>query len=457
MRNIVVIGSGPSGSAASLVLLELGWNVIMIDIDSEAESQNSDSNYSSPSLKSLKKIANKDYPYDINQFLQLKGPAKNWFTSKAKGGFSLVWGATWSRNENLEDESWITAKKKVDQLMGSFINSENSRFAEGNQTCTCFDDILTKSANGPSSENLSLGFSSMAVNNDRCDLSGECHDFCKKKAIWSSLEFLKKCAEYPNFHYRSNFFVERVQHFPDKVRVNSAEEFIESDYCLLGAGPIGNSAILIKSNITDEVSLRDTQMITVPILRIKAKKQHKGAFGLSGMTMDGVTGNMKFHMQFYGHPETFLERILEKFPDWTHKLLRMFFKPLSKFLYVSILYLDSMASGEIKLQQGVPLKYGFEMQPNYDLLQKKIKRYISKSIRNLSMFPLWKLAEHAGVGDSYHMGAARGVQMDGVGRLTDYKRIGMLGSFALPQIEPGPITYMAMTQSVLLAFSLNDD
>ena len=65
------------------------------------------------------------------------------------------------------------------------------------------------------------------------------------------------------------------------------------------------------------------------------------------------------------------------------------------------------------------------------------------------MFPLLPALSWAKPGESYHLGAVRGL-LDDYGFLKKDSRLSVAGSFALPVILPGPITHAAMAQTARL-------
>lgn len=453
MKHVVIVGSGPSGAVAAVTLLEAGWKVTILDIGSLQNKINDPAITEQNVLALVKKFDNQNFPYDIDQHLLLSGPSKNWYTSKTNGGFSLVWGATWRPVEDLGDELWNSARSKVEELMDGYISGPELNEGNRKHSCSCFDGILErfKFADHKMKNNLKVDLSTMAVNSAKCNFSGMCHHKCGSDAIWTSLNFLKICEENPNFNYVPNTFIQEVIQIDQKVRFNTKNGSFESDFGLLAAGPVGNAAILLKSNFCEEILLKDTHMLTVPFLSLRRKEKHKGKFGLAGLVVDGEVSNLKFHLQLYGHPETFEGRILEALPKLLKPIWKFLFKIIQARLFIGILYLDSTVSGLIKLRLGEQIEHDYVKNKNYSTGLKTIKGKVTNLFFGLQVYPLWGAAKSAGIGDSYHVGSATGVELDEFGRLRNSTRIGVLGSFALPNIDPGPITYLSMTQAVRLA------
>ena len=108
-----VIGSGPCGSLAALLLLQAGHQVELFDVDSD------DSLDPDGLTSKLKLVGSSSAPYDIQQILQVtkSGAAYGIYRSKSMGGFSNVWGATWGAQPSLEGFDWLEHHGSVTQLL----------------------------------------------------------------------------------------------------------------------------------------------------------------------------------------------------------------------------------------------------------------------------------------------------------------------------------------------------
>ena len=73
--------------------------------------------------------------------------------------------------------------------------------------------------------------------------------------------------------------------------------------------------------------------------------------------------------------------------------------------------------------------------------------------REIGLFPLLPVLSWAKPGESYHLGAVKGL-LDDYGFLRKDSRLSVAGSFALPVILPGPITHAAMAQTARLVEKL---
>ena len=448
MYEVVVIGSGPVGATAALNLLRQGKKVLMLDIGDI--SKNISPSYEEAKRRNLKLPESKTQPYDFNEFNVLLGDPRNWFTSKSKGGHSLVWGATWDTYTSETEAEWKDALTSATALLGHHFTDFNYVENASTASCICFDEVLKIGKELFQTSDFEVQKSQLAINATTCNLSGQCHSFCKSNSIWTSLELLKRCEQFPNYTYKGNAYVESIESHENSVVINTLNNSFLAKSLFLAAGPVGNALILLRSKLVDEIRLSDTQMITIPVLSFSRKNEHSGKFGLAGLTINGKSlKGHSFHAQIYAHPETFQDRILTILPRPLRKLSGYLLKVVWPRLFVAIVYLDSTISGEIVLRmKNTPTysKLGF-VRNSPDA--RAIKRILSRKLFKLKLITLWGFEKIADVGESYHVGAAKSLTISRYGEVPGLDRIRILGSFSFPGIEPGPITSLAMAQALL--------
>jgi hypothetical protein len=416
MQSVVVIGSGPVGATAALNLLRQGKKVLMLDIGDI--SKDVSASYEEAKRLNLKLIGSKNQPYDFNEFNVLLGESRKWFTSKSKGGHSLVWGATWDSNISETDLEWKDALAKSKALLMNHFTDFNSIAADLKGSCICFDDILRLANDHFQTTDFEVRRSQLAVNQAACDLTGECHSGCKSNSIWSSLELLVQCEEFSDFTYKGNVFVNSVTVNKNGVIINGASDTFLAEELFLAAGPVGNALILLRSGFVDEIKLKDTQMLTIPVLGFYKKSRHLGKFGLAGLTINGKSPKGRlFHVQLYAHPETFQDRILNILPRPLRKLFGSMLKVIMPRLFIAIIYLDSAISGEIILKmKDTPVYSKVDFVQNSSDV-KEIKRLLSKKLFKLQLIPAWNFEKIADVGESYHVGATESLSIRTESRL----------------------------------------
>lgn len=458
MGKICVVGSGPSGAVTALKLLENGFDVTMLDLGF-VENSSEDEKMTFSQRKHLKLSYGKSFPYDLNEFNKVHNlySSKNWFPSKGKYGFSTVWGATWKPFKSLNNQDWKAAYSECDDYI--FSNPKNGLSRKLNlnklkvsRQCTCFEQFenMTKTVD---QWQLIVSESQMAIYDESCVFCGSCQIGCTYDAIWDSSSLVSSCESFSTFEYFPNVFIEKILSSGNNVSVLN-HEGIESffDYIFLCAGPIGNATILLKSGLTPsgELNLQDSQMITLPLFSFRSMKKHQGAYTLSGKNIDFQSlsePQIALHLQLYAHIDLIKDRIVLFIPIFLRKLVGAILNVLKNHLYIGILYVDPTWSGTLKLKfvnDSTEASSDFDFDSNL----RRTKNGLNKIAKTFAVVPLWTLAKVGAVGDSYHVGAVEEKVTDGYGRLLRNPKIFVGGSFALPVIEPGPVTMTSMAQCI---------
>ncbi len=439
-----VIGSGPCGAFAALRLLQSGFDVDLIEIDNRDSVQKSN-------LHTKVKLNNgESSAYDMNQLLkiQIDGNPATFYRSKVLGGFSGVWGATWDSNIPEEDPSWIEHYATATRYMRSSLNSSpsNSREAtEIDSVCDCLSFIEDSSSflmGGVKETNLAIVYG-------KCSCLAVGKSFCNHGSIWSSLSLIEECKKFAKFRLISGVDVNSVS-IADHIKIVSGNEFsVNYDSIILGAGPLGVSEILLNSfeNI-QSIHLSETRMGYAPYFKYKLNSGHKGAFAFSKYRLDLKNSQPEVlaHVQLYVHSELYLDRIKGKIPKPLRALSNMVLKVLTPHMGIALFYISSDMSESLEVSIN-------DSSRQLDIKTRKAKNERFSVIREIKLkisdlgvkqfLPSFKMAR---VGESYHLGAAENL-LDEFGFLKIDGRISVAGSFALPQIIPGPITHAAMAQT----------
>lgn len=443
-----VIGAGPVGAIVALRALEIGEDVILFDIGAdESQGVNSDLDAEESKKFAVKTYNGLGFPYDFNQYLQITSTnfLRKWFTSKSKGGFSLVWGGTWGRFVSLKDQTWQSAYSFVETkvMTGDFKSLLSSDFY-----CACFikmKESMSRHSNFLNSNEIVAKLSPILSASSTKKMS----DF----VTWDANLLLSECMKFKGFHYKDSQYITAIELSESIIRISNAETAQVLDRLILAAGPIGNSAILLRNRITpNSFVMSDTQMIYVPFLYRINKGVGFHQYPYSQISIDigyGNAGRMS-HIQLYGHLDLHLQRYLPK-SFFIRNIMVIFFRFISRFLGVALIYIDQEDSDKLSLEWGAE-----------ELLVRKIpNRNRSRAVKEIKMnfkifaskrllFPIWTFMKQTEVGESYHLGSVSSGVVDDFGRLLSDNRIGVAGSFALDKLESGPITMTAMAQGVRL-------
>jgi hypothetical protein len=439
-----VVGSGPCGALAALILLQNGFDVDLIEIDNRDQINRND-------LNTELKLNNGDSStYDMNQLLkiQVDGSPATFYRSKVLGGFSGVWGATWESNCAIEEPSWNEHYRVATSFMRSTLNSSTKKLLPSVETdfeCDCLSFIEKSS----SFELDKVRKTDLAIAYGKCGCVTEGKNFCNHGSIWSSLSIVEECMNFEGFQLILGRDVKSIS-ILEGLEIESTDNSTSKyDFVILASGPLGISEILLNSfEEIQEIRLSETRMGYAPFFKYNIDSGHKGAFAFSKYRLDLKNSQQEVlaHVQLYPHSELYLDRIKGKLPRFLRFLSGIFISALSPHMGISLFYINSKMSESLTISIDKSLR-----QLNIETVKPKIdghhlKGLIRLKLKELGVKQLLPSFMMAKVGESYHLGAAEEL-LDEFGFLRIDGRIAVAGSFALPEIAPGPITHAAMAQT----------
>ena len=435
-----VIGSGPCGAVAALLLLQAGREVVMFDVNAE------ESVHFEKLSSTLKLMGGSSAPYDIHQLLKVTHKNRNlgFYRSKISGGFSNVWGATWGAQQNLRTENWLQSHLEVTQLVsqGGYLE------INPNQVCNCFGFI--DGAMNTLPPEVQVRKTLLALNPTICDCIGNGGTSCAHGSVWHSGLLLSRCYSFKNFTFKSDRDVLGLEKNSHRVTVkgnNFSEDF---DDVIIAAGTVGTVEILLNSNLGSEVlTLQDTLMGFLPLLKFGVRKKHGGGFAFSQYTLETRFGEQGLvaHAQLYSDAEIYEDRIIGKTPRFIRSLLKPIIDFFLPHIAIAIIYGDAAMSPRIAFRKSVEtrgLTADFLSPRNS---KRGLNRRLWQVFRKLSFFPLLPLLIWSKPGESYHLGALENSLLDEYGSVKSISGIHVAGAVSLPSVDPGPITHSAMAQT----------
>lgn len=438
-----VIGSGPCGALAALLLLEAGREVVMFDVNAEQ------SMHSEHLSNNLKLMNGSSAPYDIHQLLRVthKNKRLGFYRSKIVGGFSNVWGATWGQQHKLQTEDW----EEFHQEITKRIAQDGYLEVSPNQVCNCFEFI--DAVSNALTPEIQLQKTPLALNPNICACIGNGRTNCTHGSVWHSGILISKCYSFKSFEFRSGRDVLKVEKNGDGVRIAGEHFSADFDNVIIAAGTVGTVEILLNSNLGSKaLILQDTLMGFLPLWKFRLRKNHKGGFAFSQYTLETRFGdhNLIAHAQLYSDAEIYRDRIVGKTPRIVWPLLNLVIDLILPHIAIAIIYCDADMSPRIKfrkLMESRELTVDF-LAPRYK--KRGLGRQLWKVFRGLRFFPLLPLLTWSKPGESYHLGALENTFLDEFGSVKSHLGLHVAGAIALPSVEPGPITHSAMAQTARL-------
>jgi choline dehydrogenase-like flavoprotein len=477
---IVVIGSGPSGWAATKTLTELGHEVTIIDsslIESDATDSHS-KNFDATLNRKL--YFGSDLPYRNFPFgPSLNSQEVNPIFSFANGGLSLVWGATmlpyckedtlnWPfdvsslENEFRELSEVIPITGGCDGLSPTYGNFYSRR---GIMPSNRIVNILEHFARNDVPE-IQVGLSRLAVETgthgiEGCVYCNKCINGCPLNLIWSSKDSIFKAKNLKLRVLKLNESITGVE--VEAVDIDGEHKVLVGfEKVFLATGSLESFRILANSRIvSQEGILKDSATFFLPLIALpKLGKLLHNSFGLSQVfiRLNRTDSKVASQFQLYEYSEDLIARAKKALP-FGALMPNSIFKVFLKRMMVAIGYLDGADSPGIQMRlvdDGSVLnslaRDGKGLEERNQVIKLSIKR-LSKHIMKSGLFPIPFLTQIALPGEGVHFGSwlPMGEKSDLLGRPIGSQNIHVVDSSVLPTIAPGPITFTVMANAMRIA------
>jgi len=404
----IVIGSGPTGTAAACALIGKGHPVRMVDVGLRLEDYRqrvvdqlagsthdrwdpaaveilrSGANADSKGL-ALKQLFGSDFPYrDASEALRLTIPNDSLKPSFALGGLSNVWGAAVMPYNDRDLRGWplseadlaphyravaalIPMAAERDDLAAEYpLYTERPRPARPSRQAARILEHLRGRRGRLARAGIRFGHSRIAMQTDRCRQCGLCLAGCPDALIYNSRQSLDRLRDHCGFSYESGLVVRTVEERGEHVLVRAedtstgAPRELRGIRCLIAAGVLSTARIVLESLgwFDRPVSMIDSQYSILPLLALRGTPgvEQEETHTLCQLYLevgDPALSDHGLHCQLYTYNDLFkmaLDKVggglLARMPGARAALLRR--------LMVAACFLHSDDSGriEVRLERG---------------------------------------------------------------------------------------------------------
>jgi choline dehydrogenase-like flavoprotein len=478
----LVIGSGPSGTAAVAALLDAGAKVTLVDIGADltpaaqarvdtlahpAQWSAADRAWIQRGLKAdaggvpVKTLFGEDFMYARPDVAGAPRDFGHW-PSQSLGGLSRVWGATLKRFGPRQLSGWpVTAEDlaphyaAAERLLGPHGAVLSSQAKTLLRHWTAHGDALAALG-------ISVSPASLAVSPD-CTLCGMCLYGCPYGYIFSSADLVRRFQAQERFTYLGGVKAERLVSHADSAEVTVAQvdgtqKTMKADRIFVAAGMLGTARLMLKSFFGSEDSLtfQDGQYFLLPFLAPapKAEKLHT----LSQLFLD-LDGEAPVHVQMYGRNDLYARALTAPFGPLA-PLIRPLADLAGRRIVMAQGYLPSHLSGSAALRldgQGRLAITPHRSDKTGEALRAVWQR-LGRAGRLAGLRPLTFLARQAEIGRGYHSGGILPMsrnpsraQTDLLGRVPGAARVHVVDASVWPDIPSGPVTLTAMANAHRIA------
>jgi choline dehydrogenase-like flavoprotein len=513
----LIIGSGPSGVACAHALLQLGARVVMLDAGITLEEPRRQTvaqmnaqppkSWTQEQIKTLKNgmssgvkgiplklVYGSNYPYrdaDIHVPADYQGVALR--PSLALGGFSAVWGAAMLPYSESDMAGWPINRADlsdhyaaVARLTGlATVHDDLEKFFPFQGSSP---DLLAMSRQAKNlyarleqnriplqTAGIHFGRARVAARAGPagCVYCGLCMYGCPYGFIYNSEQTLAGLRQHPNFTYRPDAIVTRLEEVGGSVRITgyhrtSREAFeFPAQRAYLATGVLATAKIVLQSlGLYDQpVLLKDSQYYLFPLITGSGGDvQHEALHTLCQLFIeifdDQITPH-SVHLQVYTYNDLIGQAVRVAFGP-AAGAFEWLARALERRLLVVQGYLHSNYSSQISVQlkKGAPdrLLVQAKLNPAVPSTVRRVLRKLRRHGRQLGAWPLAPMLQMADPGRGFHNGSSfpmrsdpAGLETDILGRLPAWKRIHIVDASVLPDIPATQITFSVMANAHRIA------
>lgn len=470
----LIVGTGASAVAVAAVLIARGLRPIMLDGGITAE---------------------RDEGAESSATLEREDPgAKTWFgsdfatrshpsaairytdgvktrASAAVGGLSRIWGGTfafysdfsrWPAEAVPADEDVALVKSLVPASVTEFAGRSGEGLVAGSQrsrrAMTAFERLAPGARWKVQSSEIAID--SRPGSEHSCTLLGVCLSGCPRDSIWYAGDQIRRWARAGDIDHVKGALVERFTEADGLVTVYATgpkgPARFESRNVFVAAGPLSTAAILIRSGVSDELTVRDTSTAFAAMAQIGARREPAPHHGLSQWW--AKSKDASFAAQVYPPDKANSARVAERLPAPAR--LPILLDQASRRLHPIIAYLDSDKSDSLILDRS-----GDEIRvrpSGTDGGLAEFRSYLQEMsrifLRAGYVLPVFA-TQFTSAGTGYHSGASvpHGVATDALGRLRPDSGVHIVDSSVLPHIQVGSITPTVMANAARIGRQVGID
>jgi len=442
----------------------------------------------------LKLIYGSDYPYretDVHIPADYNGVAVQ--PSLARGGLSAVWGAAMMPYSEKDMAGWPIgpgdlAKHSAEVAKFTGLSAVHDDLEKIfplhtlapdalalSQQAKNFHARLVKNRAALQAAGIYFGQARVAVKAGPkgCVYCGMCMYGCPYGYIYNSEQTLRELKQNPDFTYRADAIVTRLQETGGTVRISgyhrtSREAFeIAVNRVYLATGVVATARIVLESlGLYDQpVRLKDSQYYLFPLLTESGGDvQHESLHTLSQMFIeifDEQVTPRSVHLQVYSYNDLIGQAVRQPFGPLAG-MMGWLARALERRLLIVQGYLHSDYSSQIsiRLKKGNPdrLQVQAELNPEVRPAINRVLRKLKRHARQLNASPLATMLHVANPGRGFHNGssfpmrkAPGALETDTLGRLPAWQRIHIVDASVLPDIPATQITFSVMANAHRIA------
>ena len=473
-KKVLVVGSGPSSYGALLSLVrQSNLEITVIDnsnLDTVIDS-NRDVCVSSKSFGDIARVSKELNIYEDEETHSNETGVK---ISKLFGGFSNVWGGTFSNIEpegkkryaslgiNI-DEYYKKVEKSIPKIS---FNSEKENVLNIETEKNVMS--LYRKFNSKNYPNSNIEYSSIAINkkakeniekNQTCLECGSPNWTCSVNTIWSSANEISDLIKLGKIKYLKESKLLSLKEIQEGVKcflsIEGVDEDLVFDKVYIGIGPLATSIVMINSSIVNKVEILISEMVSIPFFTFNSKGKKKHSF--ADLFINQKIEESEYFTQLYFFSRTLL-KLAESVLPFT-KYIRFFPDRIFNFFGGVFIYIDSQLSNKVVVKKNKEGNIYVESDNSQDINNIRVGlAEVRYKLRQCGIYLIPFLKKNYFKGESNHYGGQfkhsldpGGCDTDILGRLKMLKNTHIVDSSVLPHINIGPITPTIIANSYRIA------
>jgi hypothetical protein len=470
----LVIGSGPTGFATALGLLDQGKTVFVIDPtlplfpDTQANSE----------ISAQKGLFGSHEMYKVSPISRIRGTTHGIPYSEARGGLSTTWGAGLQVYPMEFFENWPC---KGLGMLSSYqrLLTKIEHIYSKDEIASRFpwpDNVLSKQHMGSKLGDLCtqeidfkkilVGHARLAISQsgaNKCRFCAGCLEGCPYDSIFNSGNELLRMAE-------SNFRLKLISGFVDKVNIPSSpdENFhidvfdsqekssrILAENVYLSLGAVGTPALLFRSKIIEgKISIKDSQVFYMSFFSFKKMNDVSGIALAKLFIVNKKADLDQFHLSLYS-PNFGITKRME---DKLNKLVKFRVRIPNFFanrIIAGIGFIEPKNSGTLTMElRNEEIFINKEINPTTKRKIWETSSILSKELKKLGLRKIPFTTQIPEVGSGFHSGGGllapgkiEESNFDEFGRFLKNKRVMITDASTMMFDIAGPHTLTAMARA----------
>jgi len=457
----IVIGSGPSSVAICAVLIKNKIKPLVIDAAIDL-STGEETSFEFENNKTWFGSALQYKKHELSRVVF--EPGLLFRANYTKGGFSRVWGATfsfftdyskWPADCVPSSNDFDLVEKLLKPATTVFENYPSVKSLRGDARSGRLLRLAQKRLSYESNE------SKLAVESDRnqhnyCIYSGKCLTGCPQDAIWFAGSQIDSWRAEGKLDYISGMYVLKIVS-SSKIQVvcsccESRNPFeLDAKRVFVCSGAIASTEIAMNSGMLQKTEIQDTATVFMGGIAVKKQKTAlQKSHTLSQWKIKD--SKLKFSAQIYSPHSSNLERLSRYLPKSIRKIRVL--EALNSRLHPVIFYFNSQDSEHINITK---TNSAISISAERSLIKrlKLLFSVVQFSVQLLKIgliipVPFVKLSPP---GSGFHSGGslAHGRITDSLGRFSSFDCVHFVDAASLPSIEVGSITPTIMANACRIA------